>query len=106
MAVPASRYRCSSRRFPETLPAIEYASTDSVRKVQNSGVIHYQGREWRVGKAFEGYPVALRNTSHDGVLEVVFCNERLGYIDQRSPEDNVRILDPRKLPVSTGSKED
>jgi len=83
MDVPVNRYRISSRSFPETLPAIEYDSTDIVRLVSIKGRIQYAGRRFSVGKAFQGYPVALRPTAEDGVLHVYFCHQRVKTIDMR-----------------------
>ena len=70
MAVPASRYQVSPRTFPEVLPAIEYGPGDIVRKVQDQGKISFQNRDFRVGKAFRGYPVAVRPTLQEGVFTV------------------------------------
>lgn len=81
MAVPASRYRPSQRKFPEEIPPIEYAPGDEVRKVQKGGWISYRGQIYRICKAFTGYPVALRNTAEDGLLNVVFCNHTIAKID-------------------------
>ena len=83
--VPASRYRISGHPFPEVLPRIEYASGDEVRKVDANGRILYRGKEYRVSKAFKGYPVALRPTPVDGLLEVVFCHQKVSQIDLREP---------------------
>lgn len=83
MAVPASRYRPSARGFPETLPAIEYGPGDIVRKVQAKGEIHYRGLVFKVGKAFRGYPIALRPASEDGSMQVYFCQQRIAQIDLR-----------------------
>lgn len=83
MATPASRYVPSPRAFPETPPVIEYGPGDIVRQV-NHGVVYYLGRRLRVGKAFHGYPVALRQSSEeDGLLEVFFCQQRIAKIDLR-----------------------
>lgn len=84
MAVPASRYRPSQRKFPEEIPPIEYAPGDEVRKVQKEGWVHYRGRTYRIGKAFIGYPVAFRHTTEDGVMNVVFCNHTIAKIDLRA----------------------
>lgn len=83
MAVPASRYQPSRRRFPEQLPPIEYAATDLVRKVRRYGHIKYEGREYHVGSAFYGLQVALRATINDGLFDVFFCNHRIGKLDLR-----------------------
>ena len=83
MAVPASRYQVSPRTFPEVLPAIEYGPGDVVRKVQDQGKISFQNRDFRVGKAFRGYPVALRPTLQDGVFTVHFCSHQIAEIRLR-----------------------
>ncbi len=81
MAVPASRYQPSQRSFPEQLPPLEYGARDQVRKVQSDGKISFRNREFRIGKAFRGYPVALRPTTQDGVYEVYFATHRISQID-------------------------
>lgn len=83
MAVPASRYQPSRRRYPEQLPPIEYGPTDLVRKVRHFGHIKYQGREYHVGSAFYGLHVALRPTTNDGLFNVFFCNHKIGKLDLR-----------------------
>lgn len=80
MQVPAERYRPSERSFPERLPDIEYNSSDEVRKVQDGGLIHYKGREFKVSKAFKGQRVAIRQTVEDGVFNVFFCNQKIAQI--------------------------
>ena len=81
MAVPASRYQPSSRRYPEQLPAIEYGPADIVRKVRHYGHIKYEGREYHVGSAFYGLHVALRQTTTDGLFDVYFCQHKIGALD-------------------------
>lgn len=83
MAVPASRYQVSHRSFPEQLPLLEYGAIDQVRKVQIDGKIFFRNREFRVGKAFRGYPVALRPTLEDGLYEIYFATHRIRTIDLR-----------------------
>ena len=86
MEVPASRYRISERAFPETLPAIEYGPGEIVRKVCNAGHVYYRGKSFRVGKAFDGYPVALRPAATKGRMEVYFCAWRIATIDLKENE--------------------
>lgn len=81
MHTPASRYVSSTRCMPEHLPPIEYAPGDIIRRVQRKGFISHRGKDWTVGKAFAGYPVALRSTSVDGVFEVYFCHQKISQID-------------------------
>lgn len=86
MATPASRYQPSPRGFPETLPPIDYADGDIVRKVQFKGEISYRNRTWRVPKALRGYPVALRCTQTDGLMDVFFCHQKVAQINLHDPK--------------------
>ena len=90
MAVPASRYTVSPQAFPEVLPAIDYAPDLAVRKVQHDGWISYRGGDYKLPKAFKGYPVALRPTIRDGELEVLFCRHVIARIDLGLPQHNGR----------------
>ena len=81
MAVPAARYQPSNRRYPEQLPAIEYGPADIVRKVRSFGHIKYLGHEYHVGSAFYGLPVALRQTTTEGLFALFFCNHQIGKLD-------------------------
>ena len=81
MQVPASRYEPSPRSFPQQLPLIEYGSIDKVRKVQKNGTICFRHVEFRVGKAFGGYAVALRPSTTDGVYDVYFATHPIAQVD-------------------------
>jgi transposase InsO family protein len=81
MAVPLRRYQASPRPFPEHLPAVEYDSTDIVRAVDSAGRISFRGRTIRVGKAFQGYRVALRPTDKDGCFTVCFRHHPVASLD-------------------------
>jgi transposase InsO family protein len=84
MAAPASRYRVSDREFPERLPAIEYGPGDEVRKVQDSGELHYCGVVYRLSSAYHGEPVALRaNVTEESRREVWYCQQMLGHLNLR-----------------------
>lgn len=85
LQVPAARYRCSSRPFPEQPQPIDYGPGTLVRKVQHNGEISYRNRYIMVGRAFHGYPVALRETDVDGVMEIYFCHQRIATLDVRTP---------------------
>jgi len=85
LAVPATRYASSGRDYPEQLAAIEYPDSLAVRKVCAGGWIYYGGRQYRISKAFVGYPIGLRQTNVDGVLDVYFCRYRVAQINQRNP---------------------
>lgn len=77
MDVPISRYAPSQRGFPEQLPRIEYRSEDEIRKVSLHGQISFRNRLFRVGRAFTGFPVAIRPTLTDGEFEVYFCKQKI-----------------------------
>lgn len=83
MKVPSSRHRVSERPFPEKLPPIEYRLGDCVRKVQAGGRIQYLGKTFKVGRAFRGYPIALRPTAQDGEMDVYFCETHIRTIRVR-----------------------
>jgi transposase InsO family protein len=84
LEVPASRYRISPRPFPERPPEIEYGPDVHVRKVGHEGWISYQGREYRVPKAFKGYPIGLRPTAHDAVMDILFAHHHILTLDLSS----------------------
>ncbi|HYY39515.1 MAG TPA: IS481 family transposase [Xanthobacteraceae bacterium] len=92
MATPAQRYKPSSRSFPETLPPIEYAPGDQVRKVDSDGFISFKNRPWRVSKALRGEPIAVRATGEDGVFAVHYCAHWITTIDLRQAESTARGL--------------
>jgi transposase InsO family protein len=82
MEVPASRYQISTRPFPEHQQSIEYSPGDVIRKVQQKGIIHFQGREIKVPKAFFGQPIALRPmVQSDGLFEVYYVRQLIAVID-------------------------
>ena len=81
MAVPATCYQVSNRSFPEQLPALEYGTIDQVRKVQTDGKISFRHREFQVGRAFRGNPVAVRPTTEDGIYDVHFASHKITTID-------------------------
>ena len=83
--VPAHHYQPSRRAFPESLPPIEYAPGEIVRKIQAKGELFYRGNVFRIPKALRGYPVALRPTQHDGILSIYFCHTQVAEIDLRNP---------------------
>lgn len=84
-AVPASRYQPSPRPFPARLPPIEYGPRDLVRKVQQGGLVSFQGRVLHLPKAFAGYPVGLRPTTVDSRWDIFFCGQQIAEVDLRCP---------------------
>lgn len=93
MAVPASRYVPSARPYPQRLPPIDYGPGTTVRTIQANGWLHFQGQRYRISRALRGQPVALRPTSTDGVLSVVYCQHQVAQLDLRAdtPEVLIRV---------------
>jgi len=88
LAVPASRYQQSPRRYVEIVAPFEYAPGDIVRRVQQGGHVSLLGRHVRLPKAFRGKAVAFRPTQTDGVFNAVFRTQTIATID-------IRALDQR-----------
>lgn len=85
LAVPATRYRPSTRALPRMLPPIEYGARELVRPVKSKGEITFRNRFYYVGQAFIGLPVALRPTATDGVYRVCLAAFTLGLLDCAQP---------------------
>jgi transposase InsO family protein len=81
LATPATRYAPSARSLPATIPPIEYSPRDELRTVKAKGEITWRNRTYFLGQGFARQPVALRATATDGLHEVFFCHQRLGWID-------------------------
>jgi len=60
MTCPVQRYQPSALAYPSTLPAIEYASTDTVVTVGWNGFIRFRGRKLRTSTALHRLPIAIR----------------------------------------------
>lgn len=88
-AVPLSRYRPSARVYPEHLPPVEYEATDRVLKVRKNGQIHLRGKSVFVGDGLVGQHVAVRPTSVDGQLDIVFIHKTVRRVDLNGL-DNLR----------------
>lgn len=88
-AVPAARYRPSTRPYPEILPSLEYLPGDLVRRVQARGFTHLHGRVVRLPKAFRGQRVAFRPLDMDGHFAVVFATVQLAEVDLNTIEGGV-----------------
>jgi transposase InsO family protein len=81
MQTPSSRYQPSHRAFTGSFPPIEYEAGDILRKIDCLGKIVYQGRKFRIGKAFKQSLVALRPTEIDGIFNVFFFKQRIAQIN-------------------------
>jgi len=84
MQTPGSQYQPSPRTFTGNLPPIEYAAGDILRKIDCLGKLQFQGRKFRIGKAFKHSLVALRPTELEGVFNVFFFKQRIAQIRLRT----------------------
>jgi transposase InsO family protein len=86
MRCPGERYTISTRAYPAKLPAVEYKAGELTRKVTPSGGFTLKSKYYQTGRAFAGHEVALRPTRRDGLQEVYFCHQRIGWIDEHTGE--------------------
>ncbi len=83
LAVPADRYRSSTRAMPKTIAPPDYGPEVQVRKVDARGRISFMGRKLRCPDAFIGRPLALRATQTDGVFDLFYRRHVLAQVDLR-----------------------
>ena len=57
------------------------AAADEVRAVKAKGSITWRNRTYYLGQGLARQPIALRPSATDGLYEVFFCHQRLGWID-------------------------
>jgi transposase InsO family protein len=75
---PVSHYQPSPRPFPEILPPIEYPEDAIIRMVHDGGRISFQGTHYRVGRAFDRFPVGLFvSPDQDSSFDVYFCHQKI-----------------------------
>jgi transposase InsO family protein len=84
LAVPASRYQISPRPYPERLPSLDYGPGVLVRKVNNGGKFSYRGSNYSIPKAFDGYPIGLRITDTEDLVDVLFGHQVVLELNLRS----------------------
>jgi transposase InsO family protein len=81
LAVPADRYRPSSRTFNPVVQPFAYGPDDSLRRVDADARFSLKGKTFKASKALIGKQIALRPTPRDGVFDVVFRNITVRTID-------------------------
>lgn len=72
---PGDLYTPSIRPYCEKIYPFEYNQTDLKRKVQAKGEICFKNKEFKVGRAFKGEYVALRETEKNNIYEIYFYNQ-------------------------------
>jgi transposase InsO family protein len=80
MAVPADRYQPSPRSLPGHIPPVDYPQGFAVRKHTDKG-LSYQGRRFRLPKAFNGRYLGITPTTPDGSYQVWYRHQIITTID-------------------------
>ena len=89
LATPVQRYQPSQIDYRETLPPIEYPTTDTVLTVGWNGFVKFMGRQFRLSNALHQLPVGIRpDPRQDGCFEVYFCHQRFMRLDMNQPAGN------------------
>lgn len=71
---PANRYQKSTRAYIEHPTNFEYGSDVQVRAVNEGGRLAFRGKRYKVGKAFYGERVALKETDDPNQFAVYFMD--------------------------------
>lgn len=95
---PASRYRSSTRPYPERLPEIEYPGHYLPRRVGSAGVIYIANYQAYLSHLLVGETVALEQMDED-VWDVYFGPVRLGRLDTARPSRKSQRSDYLTLKV-------
>jgi transposase InsO family protein len=100
LACPISRYQVSPRTYPQTLPAIEYASAETLRQVGRDGYFRWQGRHGWLGEAFAGQTIAVRPSLTDGLWRICYGRHWIGQLDLRTVTREMRRVPVERVPLS------
>lgn len=96
MNVPAERYRCSERVYPDRMPSPDYFPGDDVRVVHDKGRVMYRGHQYRIGEAFKGQRIAIRSTDVDHIKHMYFYRYHIKTINTKNNE-NVSPMYPNDV---------
>ena len=81
LGVPIDRYRPSPRPYRDHIEVFDYAPDDTVRRVQQQGIVSFRGTEYRIPKAFYGKHIAFRPTETDGSYKIFFRHQFIKSLD-------------------------
>jgi putative transposase len=79
---PASRYVCSARPYPSTLPTPEYPLHILVKKVTDAGTFRFQRRVLYIANSLVDQHIGLEETD-DGIWSIYFNSILLATLDER-----------------------
>ncbi len=80
---PAEHYQASTRVFPERITDWEYGTECELREVKKKGYIHYGGERYFLSCSFGGKCIAVKPSSIDGFVNLLYRQFRIGRIDLR-----------------------
>lgn len=72
---PVSRYKVSNRTFMEEVKPPQYNATDVIRRVYGCGSVLVNGSKIKVGKAFIGEDVAIKQNDSATELNIYYYNQ-------------------------------
>jgi hypothetical protein len=82
LATPITRYRPSTRSFPETLLPIEYGAEDCVIQIGWNGQLRFNKQRFKVSSALHRLPVAVRpHPQLDGHYDLYFLHHHFQTIN-------------------------
>ena len=79
---PAMRHWRSERAYPARVPEPQYGPEVHVRRVRSNGQIKWHAQHLFISEALIAEPVGLQQID-DARWQLLFCNMRLGIIDER-----------------------
>lgn len=100
LAAPASRYRVSPRAYPKVLPALEYASDQTVRRVNRQGYFSFTNRHCWLGEAFGGESILLQPSPSHGLWRVCYGRHWIGRLDLRAVPATTRTIPVERVPLA------
>jgi transposase InsO family protein len=72
---PSTRYRISTREYPNKLRRAEYPQGEIVRKVTDvSGLFRFKGKRYKAGKALSNEYIAIRETDKANIYAIYFMD--------------------------------
>jgi len=81
ICVQESQLNCSTRKYPEKLPPVEYLEKDDTYKVNLNGMIQFKGKQRKVTQGLCSEIVAVRQLTEDGKFGIYYGSLKLREID-------------------------
>ncbi len=78
---PASRYKPSERRYPETIESWVYPSEYELRSIKETGYFTYKGQGYFLSEAMGGKTVGIRESSHSRCITLHYRQFKIAKID-------------------------